>query len=151
MKASRSDRKSFLCHEKLCYALRATLQKEDELGQLTQFFQPPQYWQQFEELTRGLVDNIYNTQSSSIGRPGQAQDGVDVHANTQRLGQLGVQCKRLSDLDQYNNPLPGGPVTSKIIEAEAEASLGFRPCLDTFIIATTARRDAPSQKAARAL
>lgn len=127
----------------------AICQRGNIVGQLTQFFQPPLYWQQFEELTRGLIDNIYDTQSSSIGRPGQPQDGVDVHANTRRLGRLGVQCKRLSDLDQYNNPLPGGPVTKKLIETEAESALGFRPCLDTFIIATTAKRDAASQKAAR--
>lgn len=116
------------------------------MGQLTQFFQPPLYWGQFEELTRALVDNIYNTQASCYGRPGQSQDGVDIYASTKRLGKLGVQCKRLSDLDANNNPLPGGPISRSMILNELTLTEKFLPELNSYVIATTAKRDASIQR-----
>jgi hypothetical protein len=48
------------------------------MGQVTQFFQPPLYWQQFEDLTQSVVELAYGVaMADKIGRPGQAQDGVD--------------------------------------------------------------------------
>ncbi|PWE52996.1 hypothetical protein DEM27_28345 [Metarhizobium album] len=121
------------------------------MGQLSQFFQPPLDWQQFEELTRGLVDQLYNTQSSMIGRSGQAQDGVDIYARTQAVGHLGVQCKRLSIRDDNNNLLANAVISPAMLKEEAEIALNFRPTLNTWVLATTAKRDARIQKSARNL
>lgn len=121
------------------------------MGQLSQFFQPPLDWQQFEELTRGLVDQLYNTQSSMIGRSGQSQDGVDIYARTQYVGHLGVQCKRLSIRDDNNNLLANAVISPAMLKEEAEIALNFRPSLDTWVLATTAKRDARIQKSARNL
>ena len=45
------------------------------MGQVTQFFQPPLYWQQFEDLTQSVVEIVYGVaMADKIGRPGQAQD-----------------------------------------------------------------------------
>ena len=89
--------------------------------------------------------------ADKIGRPGQAQNGVDVHAARSRVGALGVQCKRLSDLDANNEPLPGGPIDGKLLRSEANKALSFRPTLDVWVLATTAKRDAAIQQEARLL
>lgn len=122
------------------------------MGQVTQFFQPPLYWQQFEDLTQSVVELAYGiAMADKIGRPGQAQDGVDVYAARTRAGAIGVQCKRLDDLDASNNPLPGGPIDRKLLRSEADKALAFRPKLDVWVLATTAKRDAGIQRQARLL
>jgi hypothetical protein len=122
------------------------------MGQVTQFFQPPLYWQQFEDLTQSVVEIVYGVaMADKIGRPGQAQDGVDVLAARSRVGAVGVQCKRLDDLDENNKPLPGGPIDRKLLRSEAEKALCFRPKLDVWLLATTAKRDAAIQRQARLL
>lgn len=116
------------------------------MGNVWQFFQPPLYWQQFEELCVGLLTEVYSVPNAQqVGRPGQAQNGVDVYGQSARHGRIGVQCKRLADLDEHNNPYPGGPITRAFLRAEAEEALGFRPSLKLWILATTARRDAKVQ------
>lgn len=113
---------------------------------LSQFFQPPQYWQQFEDLAQGLLGEVYDIPNAQqFGRPGQAQDGVDVFGRSKRRGMVGIQCKRLSDLDENGDPVPGGGVTRKLLRAEAEKSLGFKSKLSIWILATTARRDTAVQ------
>lgn len=86
-----------------------------------------------------------------IGRPGQAQSGVDVYAARSTVGRVGVQCKRMDDLDENNQPLPGGPITRKILIDEVDKAMSFTPDLDLWILATTAKRDAHIQKIARQL
>lgn len=118
--------------------------------QLTQFFQPPLYWQQFEDLTQAVVNIVFKVvHSDKIGRPGQAQNGVDVHVTGSSQGSVGVQCKRLDDLDKYNQPLPGGVITVKIIQEEMRKATKFSPKLDIWILATTAKRDAVIQRYVR--
>ncbi|GLI99018.1 hypothetical protein [Sphingobium sp. BS19] len=120
------------------------------MGQITQFFQPPLYWQQFEDLTQAVVEIVYGTShADKIGRPGQSQDGVDVHAGRSRAGALGVQCKRMDNLDENNLPLPGGAITRKILIEEITKAKTFQPQLDVWILATTAKRDARIQETAR--
>lgn len=120
------------------------------MGQITQFFQPPLYWQQFEDLTQAVVEIVYGTpHAEKIGRPGQSQSGVDVHAGRSRAGALGVQCKRMGDLDENNLPLPGGVVTRKLLVEEIAKAKTFQPQLDVWILATTAKRDARIQEIAR--
>jgi hypothetical protein len=113
---------------------------------VSQFFQPPLYWQQFEDLAHGLLGEVYSSlDAQQFGRPGQAQDGVDVFGRSKRYGIIGVQCKRLSDLDENGSPFPGGPVTRKLLRQEAAKSLGFKAKLSIWIFATTARRDTAVQ------
>ena len=122
------------------------------MGQVTQFFQPPLYWQQFEDLTQSVVELVYGIATADkIGRPGQVQDGVDVYAARTRAGSIRVQCKRLDDLDENNNPLPGGPINRKLLKLEVEKALAFRPKLDVWVMSTTAKRDAGIQRQARLL
>ena len=122
------------------------------MGQLTQFFQPPLYWQQFEDLTQALVQEVYSLpHADKVGRPGQAQKGVDVYAFSPRDGHIGVQCKRLADLDENNQPYPGGAITPALLRSEATEALSFAPSLRLWILATTAKRDAGIQEFARDL
>ena len=105
------------------------------MGQVTQFFQPPLYWQQFEDLTQSVVELVYGIATADkIGRPGQAQEGVDVYAARTSVGSIGVQCKRLDDLDENNNPLPGGPINRKLLKSELDKALAFRPKLDIWVV-----------------
>ncbi|SDC78617.1 hypothetical protein SAMN05444678_105234 [Sphingomonas sp. YR710] len=112
------------------------------MGTISQFFQPPLYWQQFEELCVGLLTETYDVPNAQqVGRPGQAQDGVDVYGKSARYGIIGVQCKRLAELDQNNNPFPGGPISRAFLRKEAKTALAFKPDLNLWILATTVRRD----------
>nr|WP_295468199.1 hypothetical protein [Mesorhizobium sp.] len=111
-----------------------------------QFFQPPLYWQQFEELCTALLVEVYGVPNAQqVGRPGQAQHGVDVFGTSSRYGRIGIQCKRLADLDEYGNPYPGGPISRALLRDEADAALGFTPDISLWILATTARRDTKVQ------
>lgn len=111
------------------------------MGTVSQFFQPPLYWQQFEDLAVGMLREVYDVaDAQAYGRPGQAQNGVDVYGKS-RYGMIGIQCKRLSDLDENGNPYPGGPISRAFLRAAAEDSLAFNPKLSLWILATTARRD----------
>ena len=118
-----------------------------------QAFQPPLYWQQFEDLTEAVFPYLYgNAQGQKIGRPGQAQNGVDVYGRCLRTKRLiGIQCKRMDELDENNHPLPGGPITKDILKVEYEKALNFVPKLDEWILASTAKRHEPAQRAARLL
>jgi len=113
---------------------------------LSQFFQPPLYWQQFEDLANGLLGEVYGIpDAQQFGRAGQAQEGVDAFGRSTRYGMIGVQCKRLADLDANGDPLPGGPISRRFLREEAEKSLAFHPRLSIWILATTARRDTSVQ------
>jgi hypothetical protein len=57
----------------------------------------------------------------------------------------------MDELDENNNPLPGGAITLKILKSEHQKALGFRPKLKLWILATTAKRDAKIQELARRL
>lgn len=112
------------------------------MGTVSQFFQPPLYWQQFEELCVGLMSEVYDVPNAQqVGRPGQAQRGVDVFGRSSRHGMIGIQCKRLAELDENNNPYPGGPISRAFLRKEAKAALSFQPDLKLWILATTVRRD----------
>lgn len=120
--------------------------------QITQFFQPPLYWQQFEDLTQAIVKELYGLpHANRVGRPGQAQHGVDVHGRSLKHGEIGIQCKRMDELDSNNNPLPGGPLTRKFLVDEASKAASFSPELKVWILATTAKRDEKVQSWAREL
>ncbi len=111
-----------------------------------QFFQPPLYWQQFEELCTALLAEVYSVPNAQqVGRPGQAQHGVDVVGTSSRYGRIGIQCKRLADLDEHGNPYPGGAISRAFLRKEAKAALSFTSDISLWILATTARRDTKVQ------
>nr|WP_232831533.1 transposase [Pseudogemmobacter bohemicus] len=59
------------------------------MGNVGQFFQPPLYWQEFEELCSGLLTEVYDVPNAQqVGRPGQAQCGVDVFGKSPRFGRI---------------------------------------------------------------
>ena len=119
---------------------------------LTQFFFPPQYWQQFEDLTEAVFPFVFGDKlPSKVGRPGQSQDGVDVQGIWKGNESVGIQCKRMDDLDENNNPYPGGPITKKLLYEEYDKALGFNPKLSLWILATTAKRNGKIQEVAREL
>lgn len=116
------------------------------MGTISQFFQPPLFWQQFEDLAVGLLREVYDVPNAQqYGRPGQAQNGVDVYGMSRRFGMIGIQCKRLSDLDENGNPLPGGSINRQFLRDAAAESLAFSPSLSLWILATTAKRDTKVQ------
>ncbi|MFC0386857.1 hypothetical protein [Muricoccus vinaceus] len=113
---------------------------------VNQVFQPPLYWQQFEELATGLLGEVYNIPNAQqFGRPGQAQNGVDVYGRSKRYGMIGVQCKRLAERDPNGNPYPGGSINRKFLRDAADEALAFAPALSIWILATTTRRDTSVQ------
>jgi len=116
-------------------------------------FYPPLYWQQFEDLTEAAFQNVFGDPSpSKVGRPGQSQNGVDVYGKWSRNGDLiGIQCKRKDALDANGEPAPGGAITKEVLIKEYKKALKFQPTLKKWILATTARQDAPIQEAARKL
>jgi hypothetical protein len=57
----------------------------------------------------------------------------------------------MDELDENNNPLPGGVITFRILKSEHGKALDFRPNLRLWILATTAKRDANIQELARRL
>lgn len=122
------------------------------MPQISQVFQPPRFWQEFEELTRGVFSKVFEDPSPNmVGRPGQAQNGVDVYGRCRRHGLVGIQCKRLDDLDENNEPHPGGVITAKILNEEIKKAEKFSPTLGFWILATTAKRDEAIQRRARQL
>lgn len=64
-----------------------------------------------------------------------------MYGRSARQGAIGIQCKRLADLDENGAPYPGGPIGRALLFDEAAKSLAFKVDLKLWILATTARRD----------
>jgi hypothetical protein len=120
------------------------------MGRISQSFFPPRYWQEFEDLTVAVFPWIFGDPSpAKFGRPGQSQHGVDVFGSSKHTqGVVGIQCKRMEERDENNNPFPGGAITRRILCDEYKKALRFRPKLELWILATTAKRDTRIQRAA---
>lgn len=102
----------------------------------------PKSWDEFED----IVSDIYARRWRDLhavrnGRGGQRQHGVDIYGQPEHLGgrYAGVQCKRFED----------GRLTKKKLLAEIAAAERFSPPLAEYTVATTERRDAALQQAAR--
>lgn len=106
------------------------------MNQIQIFMPPPANWQDFQTLTADVAKSRYVEDSvQEYGRQGQCQNGVDVYA-VDALGKcIGIQCKETK----------GSSLTSKNIDDEINKAKNFKPALDLFIIATTARTDANLQ------
>lgn len=107
-------------------------------------YPPPKNWQDFESLCRDLWKEIWDDPNvQKNGRSGQEQHGVDVFGQPQQ-GKLwvGVQCK-----GKDNNL--GKTVTETELLEEIKKAKNFTPRLSSWILATTAPRDAKIQQKAR--
>ncbi|MFM0141269.1 hypothetical protein [Paraburkholderia sp. RL18-085-BIA-A] len=100
----------------------------------------PTDWDEFEKICLMACENRWSpTNLTRHGRPGQAQQGVDVYGND-NLGRLaGIQCKNTV-----------GGVSTKTIDTEIANAEKFSPTLDSLYIATTADTDATIQQYVRA-
>lgn len=113
-------------------------------------FPPPDNWQDFERLTRALSALEWDDPDTVlVGRPGQAQQGVDIlgwenRRDTHR--RMGVQCKRRSVQEPDGTVRVGGLITLKEFEDEIVKSEAHEPRIDHFVMATTAAQDAPLQQ-----
>jgi tetratricopeptide (TPR) repeat protein len=72
------------------------------------------------------------------GRLGQKQNGVDIWGHDAKARHIGIQCKNTVD-----------GISLDVIESEVNNAEAFEPKLDHLYVATTAKLDAPLQKAVR--
>lgn len=104
-------------------------------------FPPPSDEQAFERLVEELATPVLNARSVELnGRKGQSQQGVDVSVSLHDGTLVGIQCKLTTKSVQL------ATVTDEIVNARA-----YRPTLDRFIVATTAKSDARLQEQVREL
>lgn len=105
---------------------------------------PPGNWQDFESLCRDLWQRTWDDpDTQKNGRVGQPQAGVDIFGRPGRGARwAGVQCK-------LKSPAAGEALSETAIHEEVSRARKFRPSLDSFILATTACRDARAQELAR--
>jgi|JI7StandDraft_1071085.scaffolds.fasta_scaffold00935_5 hypothetical protein len=107
---------------------------------------PPAYWQAFEDLTVGAARVTFEDPApQKVGRPGQAQHGLDVIVELADGRRFGIQCKRRDERDANNDPLPGGPINLASVEAALKEVQAYKGKLDRFILATTAKPDSGLQ------
>jgi hypothetical protein len=100
---------------------------------MSTYFQPPLYWQQFEELTEIVARTRFPSRNAMrYGRSGQRQNGVDILVRSGGKA-YGIQCKRLKE----GSDKLGGGLSETIIRTEAAKAEKFPIKLDEFIIATT--------------
>ncbi|MGI4790489.1 MAG: hypothetical protein ACRYFS_16755 [Janthinobacterium lividum] len=123
------------------------------MSQVHMMVPPPDNWQDFERLTFLVCEAIWpNDDVKQHGRPGQAQQGVDIYrCVTHKQEWVGVQCKRRNPTDALGSQEVGGQLTLSEVEAEVRAATSFTPSLNQFIIATTAFTDSKLQAKIRTL
>lgn len=96
---------------------------------------------EFEEICRDSFGERWsNPNLVKHGRPGQAQQGVDIYGCDHRGARIGIQCK---------NTIRS--ITKTIVATEVSNAEGFSPPIEALYIATTCAADAPLQKHLRAL
>jgi hypothetical protein len=101
----------------------------------------PKSWDEFEDIALSAAKLRWKSSNFfRHGRGGQRQDGVDFYGTLPDGKQIGLQGK---------NTISG--VSQKTVSAEVLAAESFQPPLDELYIVTTAKRDAPTQKAVRML
>ncbi|MDO6642164.1 hypothetical protein Q4557_19660 [Shewanella sp. 5_MG-2023] len=100
----------------------------------------PKSWEEFEEISRDAMGVRWSNPDLIMhGRPGQAQNGIDIYGNN-HIGFVGIQCK---------NTLGG--VTEKVILDEIIKAESFSKSIQQLYIATTAPRDKNTQEFVRDL
>lgn len=107
---------------------------------------PPKNWQDFEVLCLDLWREEWQDHSiQRYGRPGQAQQGVDIVGRPLGSGNdvwIGIQCKCID----VNSVLD-----RSILQAAVEAAKQFRPVLTQYIVATTGKKNAHMEQLCRTI
>ena len=98
---------------------------------------PPENGDQFEDLCLDLYKAEFGEKTQKYGRQGQSQEGIDIFVPDQYIG---IQCKK-KDLNDE--------IKESELKDEIQKAKTFKPLLKRFILATTCKRDAKIQKAAR--
>jgi hypothetical protein len=100
----------------------------------------PLNWQDFETITLDALKIRYNDPNfTKHGRPGQAQNGVDIYSTTSNVI-IAAQCK-----------LTFGTLTTKAIQDEVYNASTFNPPLNHLHICTTSPRDVHMQAFVRTI
>jgi len=110
---------------------------------------PPKGDDDFEDLALALYREVWQDPGAKLhGRSGQPQDGVDLYGEDRfgGSGLNGVQCKQHGSAI----PLKDKDLVAEL-RAEVEKAKGFKPPLQRFTFATTARRSVTLQQEARDL
>jgi hypothetical protein len=113
------------------------------MGNMRLTFLPPQNWQDFETLIRGVVDVIWRQEGwQNYGRPGQTQSGIDLYGYDDKRLFTGIQCKKKNQTDSEGVSLTNSLLTKQLIDEEIKNSESIKnPSLERFIFATTSSRD----------
>jgi len=113
------------------------------MGNIPVVFLPPQDWQVFEKMLRGIVDVIWEQYGwQNYGRPGQSQSGIDIFGYNNSRQFVGIQCKKKSQTNSEGVILSNSLLTKTLIESEIRlAEKIINPSLDKLIFATTSSRD----------
>lgn len=123
------------------------------MGNITPTFLPPQNWQEFEKLIKGIVDVIWKQEGWQIyGRSGQNQSGIDLFGYDEQGRFTAIQCKKVSQTNSDGQLLSSSLLTENIIKKEIENAEKINsPTLDRLIFATTSSRDVNIQNILRAI
>ncbi|MES2331342.1 MAG: hypothetical protein V4539_17190 [Bacteroidota bacterium] len=123
------------------------------MSNIAMMLPPPQNWQDFEKLMRGIVDVIWKQQGwQQYGRPGQAQSGIDLFGYDNENRFTGIQCKKVNTTNDEGVLLKTSLLTEKVIKQEIKAAEKIdHPKLERFIFATTSSRDVGVQDIIRSI
>lgn len=101
----------------------------------------PKSWDEFEDMVCDVMKIRWgNSDLTRHGRPGQAQQGIDIYGDNDLGLFVGLQCK--------NTVVE---IKKSVIEKEIENAESFTPTIKALYIATTADTDAKTQKDVRLL
>ncbi|MGD0090900.1 MAG: hypothetical protein ABSE73_13365 [Planctomycetota bacterium] len=123
------------------------------MGQIDMELSPPQWWQQFQELTLDLVRHLWPDHLSAdiVGREGQSQDGLDIFVHRKDDELIGVQCKRVREMDAGGRLRPGGEFSQDDLVKFVTDAEEYSPPISRFVLATTALPDTSLQQFAISL
>ena len=123
------------------------------MGNLTLTYLPPQNWQDFEKLLKGVVDVIWPQEGwQNYGRPGQDQSGIDLYGYDGQRKFTGIQCKKKDQTSSEGKLLTNSLLTKKLITYETTSAEKIKdPQLERLIFATTSSRDTKIQNIIRSI
>jgi hypothetical protein len=123
------------------------------MGNIPLTFLPPQNFQDFEKLLKGLVDVIWKQEGWQIyGRAGQKQLGIDLYGYDEQGRFTGIQCKKKNQTNDEGKLLTKSLLTKTLINAEIISAESIdNPKLERLIFATTSPRDTKLQDIVRAI
>lgn len=100
-------------------------------------FPPLSNWQDFEELTVGLFEEVHGVfHPQRYGLQGQPQHGVDVIGQSGSGEWLAAQCKRLKNKGAGRHRT-GGAISERLLRAEIAKADGFSGKIDRYLLVTT--------------